>query len=396
MSPLHVLVVPSWYHSADQPYSGMFFRDWAWALRTAGVEVGIAYVENRSLRRLSLGRLSANHFQTTVAEEDGLTTVRLRGWNTLAQYTPGGLILARLAHRVICAYVRACGRPDLIAAQSVLWAGLGARHASRSLGVPYSITEVNTNFGTGSVRGWQASISRRAFADASCVVAISANLRERLLALGGAGQVDLVPCAVDHTYWVPPPTPRGTTPFTFYAQALLTPRKGFDILIRAFACRFRGDTSVRLVIGGDGAIFSSLAALVSRLGIHSQVRFLGALPRDGVRQAMWNANCLVLPSLAENFGVVLIEALCTGLPVISTRCGGPEDIITPDVGVLLPPGDERALADALVTVRNGRGYDGDALRAYATRRFGYATVGAQLRDLYCKVSGKRGTSVPTV
>jgi glycosyltransferase involved in cell wall biosynthesis len=185
-----------------------------------------------------------------------------------------------------------------------------------------------------------------------------------------------------------PPKPRSGAPFTFYGQAHLTPRKGFDILIRAFASRYRGDETCRLVIGGDGAIRAELEALAASTGVQSQVSFLGAIPRDVVRDSMWAADCFVLPSHAENFGVVLIEALSTGLPVISTRCGGPEDIINDHVGLLLRPGDEQGLADALCNMRNRPAYDPEAVRTYAVARFGYAAVGARLRDFYCGILGR--------
>jgi glycosyltransferase involved in cell wall biosynthesis len=142
---------------------------------------------------------------------------------------------------------------------------------------------------------------------------------------------------------------------------------------------------VRLVIGGGGEIRRDLEALATSTGVRSQVTFLGAIPRDAVREAMWTANCFVLPSHAENFGVVLIEALATGLPVVSTRCGGPEDILNDRVGILLQPGDEEGLAEALSVMRHRTVDDAEAIRSYAIARYGYATVGAQLRDLYLSV-----------
>lgn len=247
-------------------------------------------------------------------------------------------------------------------------------------GLPYVITEVKTRFGTGRVRGWEAAVSRRAFACAEAVVAISENLRTRLEQLGGPKHFEVIPCTVDQGYWTTPPTPRGRAPFTSYAQAHLSPRKGLDRLIRAFATRFRGDGSTQLVIGGDGEIRQDLEALAVTTGVRTQVRFLNAVPRDTVRSAMWTANCFVLPSHAENFGVVLIEVLSTGLPVVSTRCGGPEDIIQDEVGILLNPGDEVGLGRALSTMRHEFVPDADAIRSHATGRFGYATVGTRLRD----------------
>lgn len=385
MSDLHVLMLPSFYHTRQKPYEGTFFRDWALALARAGVRVGVGYVESRSLRDLSWRGLRETRFQTTASMESGLPTVRLRGWNTLAQWTAGGLVWSRLTQRVIREYIERHGRPDLIAAQSVIWAGQAARLAHESWGLPYVITEMMTGFGTGSVRGSLAAMSRRGFAAAEAVIAISERLAASLRQMGGPRHIELIPCTVDELYWTRRPGSRASGPFTFYGQAHLTPRKGFDILIRAFAARFRGDPACRLVIGGGGAIQADLEALAASTGVQSQVSFLGAIPRDAVRDAMWASDCFVLPSHAENFGVVLIEALATGLPVISTRCGGPEDIITDAVGLLLRPGDEQGLADALWSMRNRPAYDPDAVRAYAVGRYGYATVGAQLRDFYRQV-----------
>ena len=382
---LHVLVLPSYYPTAHGPYSGTFFQDWAGALHRVGVTTGVAYVEGRGLRTFSLGAIKETHFQTTTAVEAGVPTVRLAGWNPLAQFTPGGLLWIRLAQRVIRQYIDRYGRPDVIAAQSVLWAGAAALRAKATWNLPYVITEVHTGFGTGTVTGAEAAISRKAFAHAEAVVAISENLRAKLAAMGAARAVPLIPCTMDEAYWTLPPQPRTRVPFTFYGQAHLTPRKGFDLLIRAFARRFRGDSGVRLVIGGDGPIRADLETLAAASGVQAQVTFLGAIPRDAVRDAMWAANCFVLPSHAENFGVVLIEALSTGLPIVSTRCGGPEDIINDEVGILLRPGDEDGLADALVAMRARASFDADAIRAYAVRRYGYGVVGAQLRDLYRRV-----------
>jgi glycosyltransferase involved in cell wall biosynthesis len=390
MSDLHVLMLPSFYMTRQKPYDGTFFRDWALALAGAGVKVGVGYVEGRSLRGLSWRGLRETRFQTSSGVESGLPTVRLEGWNTLGQWTSGGMVWAWLTQRVIREYMERHGRPDLIAAQSATWAGQAAWRARERWGLPYVITEVNTGFGTGMVRGRDAAISRRAFAGAEAVIAISENLRTMLRQLGGARHIELVPCTVDERYWTLPPQPRPGRPFTFYGQAHLSPRKGFDVLIRAFASRFRGDETCRLVIGGGGASRAELEALAASTGVMSQVSFLGAIPRDAVRDAMWAADCFVLPSHAENFGVVLIEALSTGLPVISTRCGGPEDFITDEVGLLLRPGDEEGLAEALATMRHRPAHDPAAVRAYAVTGFGYPAVGARLRDFYRGVLQRPG------
>lgn len=118
-----------------------------------------------------------------------------------------------------------------------------------------------------------------------------------------------------------------------------------------------------------------------------QVRFLGALTRVNVRQAMWHANGFVLPSYAENFGVVLIELLSTGIPAIATRCGSPADFATSDVGILLNQGDEMGLISALQEARVGLRLDATMLREYAVRRLGDSAVGAILGDVDARALG---------
>ncbi|MHB8837658.1 MAG: glycosyltransferase [Gemmatimonadaceae bacterium] len=381
---MHVLVLPSWYHTQDRPYAGTFFRDWALAMQTAGMRVGVAFPEMRSLRQFNVARMRESHFQTTVDHSDGFPCVRLRSWNPGAQYALGGLVWAQFAQGAIDSYIKRYGRPDLVAAYSAHWAGYAAFIAQRRLGLPYVITEVDTQFGLGAVRGLRARLARRAYASANAVIAISDNLHSQIRKIGELLASLVLPCTVDDRYWTPPPAKRTARPFTFYTQAHFAPRKGFDLLLRAFARAFAGDPDVRLWIGGDGAIGGELRRLASQLGLDTKVSFLGALPRDGVRRAMWEADCFVLPSLAENFGVVLIEALATGLPLISTRCGGPEDIITAEVGTLLTPGDEVGLESALIAMRQAQAqgkFRETALANFAREKYGYESIGRRLMIL---------------
>ena len=89
---MHVLFLPSWYSMADKPWRGAFFRDQALALTRHGLRTGIAFVERRSLSRLTPAALVRQHFQITSRDEDRLPTVRMKGWSTFAQTTTGSLV----------------------------------------------------------------------------------------------------------------------------------------------------------------------------------------------------------------------------------------------------------------------------------------------------------------
>ena len=99
---------------------------------------------------------------------------------------------------------------------------------------------------------------------------------------------------------------------------------------------------------------------------------------------MWAADTLVLPSTSDTFGVVLVEALATGMPVISTRCGGPEGIVDADSGLLVERDDDEALAEAMATMIS-RSYPEGKLRDRAMRRFSFENVAKQLLGVYASL-----------
>jgi glycosyltransferase involved in cell wall biosynthesis len=142
---------------------------------------------------------------------------------------------------------------------------------------------------------------------------------------------------------------------------------------------------VRLVVVGDGPERARLERAAQALGLGDRVAFRGALDRAGVRRALWEADAFVLASRRETFGVVLLEAMATGLPVLATRCGGPDALVTPATGVLVAPDDAPGFAAALRGLRQAFvEYDPAAVRAYVRRDFGAAAFARRSLVLYRK------------
>ena len=104
---------------------------------------------------------------------------------------------------------------------------------------------------------------------------------------------------------------------------------------------------------------------------------------------------LVVPSRRETFSLVTAEALASGTPVVATRCGGPEEILTEETGQLTEVDDAAALAIAIESMLH-RPYDRAALRRYAVDRFGSAAAAERLGRLYERVTGlARPAGAPT-
>ena len=164
-----------------------------------------------------------------------------------------------------------------------------------------------------------------------------------------------------------------------------------DILIKAFNKAFKDENNVILRIGGDGTERENLEKLVNELSLQDKVEFLGSLNREEVKIEMKKCNVFSLASKFETFGVVLIEALATGTPVISTNCGGPYDIINDRVGRLVEVNNIEELADALKYVYvNYNNYDCNEIRKYCIDNFSNEAIGRKQLDIYNSAIEDRG------
>ena len=163
----------------------------------------------------------------------------------------------------------------------------------------------------------------------------------------------------------------------------LHPQKDVETLVRA-APRLRA-SDVRVVIVGDGPDGAALRGLVGELRIGDMVTFLGAVPHARVPAVLATADVVALPSRYEELGSVLVEAMCTGVPVVASRTGGIPDVVVDGVtGLLVPPGDPGALAAALDRVLEDAPL-ASAMAAAARERsaaYRWDTLARRVRDVY--------------
>jgi glycosyltransferase involved in cell wall biosynthesis len=133
----------------------------------------------------------------------------------------------------------------------------------------------------------------------------------------------------------------------------LVPQKGFDLLVRAFAsANIRG---WKLLIAGEGPERDMLEKLIGDLGLQERVRLVGRADRATAVALFQGCELFALPSRMEPLGIVNLEAMAAGKPVVAARVGGvPEIVREGETGVLFPPGDECALAAALVGFASNR------------------------------------------
>ena len=284
------------------------------------------------------------------------------------------------------------GRIHVLHAHVSFPAGAVARELSRETGIPFLVTEHMSPFPFRHLEraGQVVPEVREPLRSAQRVTAVSRSLAREIGERAGVEAV-VVPNGVDETFFTPA-TPAGGSrangaAFTFLTVGNLTPQKGVDDLLRAAAALASPD-GVRFRIAGDGAQAAEYRALARRLGLEDHVTWLGALGRERVRDELRACDAFVLTSRHESFGVVLAEALACGRPVLATRSGGPEDIVTDANGVLVRVGDVPAITAALDRfVREAGRYEPRAIRADFEARFASRVVARRFADVYRELAG---------
>ena len=228
------------------------------------------------------------------------------------------------------------------------------------------------------------TITREVLRRCDRVLALSSALAQSAVGMGvPESHVQVLPNGVDTRQFVPPERER--EPFLLFVGAL-SALKGVRYLIQALPEVRARWPQYQLVVVGEGPLRAELTDLASSLQVIEGVRFVGPLPPAEVRNWMRRARVLVLPSLEEGLGVVLLEALACGTPCVASRVGGIVDVVVPEVGVLVAPADAEALAQGISRILSESPAQ-YADRSRAARRraeayFSWDVVATQLIDVY--------------
>ena len=372
---------------------GSFFRDQVLAITKEGVQTGIIYPEFLSLYGATGSELMSHRFQIETIVDEGTPIMRVKGWLAPTLRRLSRKHWAFQTQRLLKKYIAIYGKPDLIHAQCVHEAGIAADKIKTQLGIPFVITEHFSGYKRRTLAPHQLDQAKGVFMNTNKIMAVSNFLAKDILPYMGDRQTTVVPNLVDVNYFTLPRRPRQMDPFAFVAICRLEQEKGIDTLLKAFAKSFSKHEPVKLVIGGDGSQQGKLEALSADIGIEDKVEFKGLLSRQEVREVMWKSNALVSSSHVETFGITLIEAMSTGLPVIATNSGGPAEFINDQVGTLVPAGDEDALGYAMYetfTKRQAWPELASSIHQYTADRFSEHVVAKQLLNVYRSVLQTRG------
>ena len=307
-------------------------------------------------------------------------------------FVPVGLggWLRRHAHEFDVAHLHACHN---------LPGALAARHL-RAAGVPYVLSPHGTAplIERRRLAKWifDATLGRGVLAGVARVIAVSDAERRQLLAIGvPEAKITIVPNPIDLSEFEAPIASGqfrrrlglDARPLVLFLGKL-TPRKCVDVLVEAVAALPREDV-VLVIAGNDLGAERAIRRLVARRGLVERTLFTGLLRGRERLEALTDADVLVYPSRDEVFGLVPLEALCCGTPVVVANDSGCGEVIArTGGGQVLPHGDPAALARAIGDVLDRPGHWRDLAmdaRSRVHELYDADTIAARMADVYADV-----------
>lgn len=384
---MRILIIPAFFRTKSRPTLGSFFWEQALALQKAGHQVTILYCDTYSVKCIGEYLTYAEEAHQQVK---GVAIWRKKMFCPFKHGIEGHReAFAKGIEQLYSKYSANGEKTDVIHAHCCVWAGFAAMKLSEQTGIPYVITEHATLFQlhADQIRAANERIIAQAFQRAAKVICVSKAFAGLIAKYRAAEEIEIIGNLVDCDLFRPAQHQKNTHIRFLTICYMQTEdqlyKKGIDVLLKAWKTITDEQPTARLAIGGGGQAVAKAKEWCNAYGISDSVEWLGTLERSQVVSQMQQCDCFVLPSRYETFGVVYIEAMACGKPVIATANGGPDDFVDTSNGILIPPDDMESLIAAFRQyLRERELYHAEIIRASVTRRFHAPAIAAQLERIY--------------
>jgi len=324
---MRIFIVSRGYPTSKYVGNGIFEFDQAKALRSIGYEVIFLSLDLRSFRHWRKWG-----FVSLIKEG-----IRIEGINLPVGRVPQGIFnfIGRISLLILFQRCqKKYGKPTLIHAHFTRFAYI-TLVALRASKIPILMTEHSSRINRDSLPKRERRIAKFVYTNSSKVFVVSKSLQNRVKEIANIKTI-VVPNIVDLSLFNTSSEKFKSDKFKIVSVGNLIPLKKMDLLINAFNKYCLDNSDSTLMIFGDGPERPKLDKQIINLGLESNVILRGSCERKVIAEELRSASCFVLVSQSETFGLAYVEALASGIPVIATKCGGPEDFVNESNGILIP------------------------------------------------------------
>lgn len=367
---MRIVHLVSWYPRPNSQNSGIFFRQLAEGIADTAEEVIVACIHVKFFAKI---------------DKIGLDIRKREKITEYMWFVPSPVPRCRWIYNILGKYYmnkliklinKKHGKIDVIHIQSAFSAGVYAMPYLKKNSIPIVYTEHSSKVIRGSLSKNDIGILKEMDKRANAKVAVSQCLANELSKY--VSDIRVIGNMLDIDVKM-----SQSKEFTFVCLGTLRKAKGIDLLIKAFINEFSPNEKVSLIVGGEGEYQNQLETLVKADNNRHNIRFVGAVYHENVGDFYSKGNCFVLPSRYETFGIVYIEAMACGLPVIATRCGGPEELVNKENGILIDVDNEEQLRKALrFMYENINNYDSLFISEKTVDLYGKRSICEAYNELY--------------
>lgn len=363
---MNIIIIPSWYPKDSCDAVGSFFREQAIALsKYSDHNIIVVVFDNYGIRTFLNGKKPKKEDYI----DNGVHIIRQPIFGNSNSFSKFGLtarkkVIAKVLDNLDLSI------KTIFHAHSAINEGYFAGIYAKHFNLPLIITEHHSMFIEKSANKNALVKFESCIKTCNKMLFVSGKFKERMECIfGEIKNSDVIHNPVNLTK-IKLTKNKENKLFTYLCVGGLQKRKGIHFLIDAFTKSFKSNKAVILKIIGNGKMYDSLRDKINAMEMSEQIYLLGSVAREDIGSYYEKANAFALTSECESFGIVYIEALSAGIPVLGTKGEGDEEIINSECGLLTEYGNIEEISKALEYVFNNYSqYDCNKIREYCENNF---------------------------
>ncbi|MFC2188264.1 glycosyltransferase family 4 protein [Fulvivirgaceae bacterium LMO-SS25] len=392
---LNIFHIPSWYPSDNEPIPGYFLKEQIGLLakKFPNCNQGISTWGQNDQDYLLPVNQAIDSVRKLIKPKNNEATKKLLNLNCIEYFQPTFTWTRKIAKgnmeqiiksniKNLQAFQSDFGSVDIIHAHISYPAGYIAYRIAHEMGIPYIISEHMGPFPFDSLKnryGKPIEAIQIALRNAIGIM-VPSNFLAKQIVDYATQEVQIIPNFIDFELYRG--EEKSEDKFTIVYLGRLVETKGLKDLMEALEKLDFDNWQCEII--GEGSLRPWLENFINKRQLSNKVKLRGNITLTEKKvEILAKSDVLVLPSHYETFGIALIEALACGKPVISTNCGGPQEIVTKENGLLIDIGMPNKLAKAITQIRNTlKEYNSKNIRIQAMEKYDIEVVGEKIMAIY--------------
>lgn len=380
MKKLKIMIIPSWYPNKSDPLWGNYFIKQAEAL-SQYADVSMLYMNRASIKQPAdyiYERKTDGYYEDKyVFKFYKKTIINLKSVSLKYSYKK----YAKESYKAYKKFEEIVGKPDVILAMSALPAGLAARYISKKENIPYVVHAHSEGIMINpAYKDYVDSIIK----DASDYMAVNESIKK--IVESKRNNCHLVPNFIDCNKFKI--GKKDSKDFILVSVSNFYKVKALDVLLKALdiVVNKKGNKNIKLKVVGTGEYKDFYEGIARSLDLNDSVEFIGYVENDKLPEIYSSSNALCVSSTFETFCIPIVEAFASGIPVITTDCVGPLEIVNKDNAIITPINDVDKYAESILKiVNNYKKYDSKKIKEYAFNKYDKSVVCKDIIDICSKL-----------